>query len=81
MSAHQAEDAMTRIRNVELIELGRHRIQPWYFSPYPQVRFLTVGFPRVCQGLPLNCFTHGGSKWQAIPQGVAISMMPRGIFH
>ena len=24
-----------RMKNVELIELGRHRIKPWYFSPYP----------------------------------------------
>ncbi|CAI2353245.1 unnamed protein product [Caenorhabditis sp. 36 PRJEB53466] len=31
-----SEDAMTRIRNIECIELGRSRIQPWYFSPYPQ---------------------------------------------
>ncbi|VDD95101.1 unnamed protein product [Enterobius vermicularis] len=31
-----SEDALTRIRNVEMIELGRYRIQPWYFSPYPQ---------------------------------------------
>uniref|UniRef100_A0AC35TUA0 Histone acetyltransferase n=1 Tax=Rhabditophanes sp. KR3021 TaxID=114890 RepID=A0AC35TUA0_9BILA len=31
-----SEDAQTRIRNIELIELGLHRIQPWYFAPYPQ---------------------------------------------
>ncbi|VIO90095.1 Uncharacterized protein BM_BM8548 [Brugia malayi] len=31
-----SEDALTRIRNIEMIELGRYRIQPWYFSPYPQ---------------------------------------------
>ncbi|PAV92002.1 hypothetical protein WR25_22121 [Diploscapter pachys] len=31
-----SEDSLTRIRNIEMIELGRHRIQPWYFSPYPQ---------------------------------------------
>ncbi|CAI5452624.1 unnamed protein product [Caenorhabditis angaria] len=31
-----SEDAMTRIRNIDCIELGRSRIQPWYFSPYPQ---------------------------------------------
>ncbi|KIH69078.1 MOZ/SAS family protein [Ancylostoma duodenale] len=54
-----SEDALTRIRNIEMIELGRfvvvvecsfakrypgsvncsisrHRIQPWYFAPYPQ---------------------------------------------
>lgn len=26
----------TRIKNIEMIELGKHRIKPWYFSPYPQ---------------------------------------------
>ncbi|KAM3724474.1 Histone acetyltransferase Tip60 [Dirofilaria immitis] len=31
-----SEDALTRIRNIEMVELGRYRIQPWYFSPYPQ---------------------------------------------
>jgi len=30
------DDAITRMKNVEMIELGRHRIKPWYFSPYPQ---------------------------------------------
>ncbi|XP_072753936.1 histone acetyltransferase Tip60 [Anoplolepis gracilipes] len=34
--AHQNDDVVTRMKNVELIELGRHRIKPWYFSPYPQ---------------------------------------------
>lgn len=24
------------MKNVQLIELGKHRIKPWYFSPYPQ---------------------------------------------
>jgi histone acetyltransferase HTATIP len=24
------------MKNIELIELGRYRIKPWYFSPYPQ---------------------------------------------
>ncbi|KAK2711616.1 histone acetyltransferase Tip60-like isoform X2 [Artemia franciscana] len=30
------DDVVTRIRNIEMIELGKHRIKPWYFSPYPQ---------------------------------------------
>ncbi|CAJ0587338.1 unnamed protein product, partial [Mesorhabditis spiculigera] len=30
-----SEDVLTRIRNVEMIELGRFRMVPWYFSPYP----------------------------------------------
>ena len=31
-----ADDVVTRMKNIELIELGKHRIKPWYFSPYPQ---------------------------------------------
>jgi len=32
----QDQDVVTRMKNIELIELGKHRIKPWYFSPYPQ---------------------------------------------
>ena len=32
----QNDDIITRMKNIELIELGKHRIKPWYFSPYPQ---------------------------------------------
>ncbi|XP_050405410.1 histone acetyltransferase KAT5 [Patella vulgata] len=35
MVAHH-DDIVTRMKNIELIELGRWRIKPWYFSPYPQ---------------------------------------------
>ena len=37
MSHHpQQDDAITRMKNIDMIELGRYRIRPWYFSPYPQ---------------------------------------------
>ena len=36
------DDFFSRMKNVEMIELGRHRIKPWYFSPYPQVSELTL---------------------------------------
>ena len=29
------DDIVTRVKNIQLIELGKHRIKPWYFSPYP----------------------------------------------
>lgn len=29
-------DGLTRIKNVQQIEMGRARMTPWYFSPYPQ---------------------------------------------
>jgi hypothetical protein len=31
------DDVVTRMKNIQMIELGRHRIKPWYFAPYPQV--------------------------------------------
>ncbi|XP_022118996.1 histone acetyltransferase Tip60 isoform X2 [Pieris rapae] len=36
MLAHGHDDVVTRMKNIEMIELGRHRIRPWYFAPYPQ---------------------------------------------
>jgi len=37
MVAHH-DDILTRMKNIEMIEIGPHRIRPWYFSPYPQVK-------------------------------------------
>lgn len=34
----QHDDVVTRMKNVEMIELGLNKISPWYFSPYPQVK-------------------------------------------
>ncbi|KAM3961534.1 histone acetyltransferase Tip60 isoform 3-T3 [Aphomia sociella] len=36
MLAHGHDDLVTRMKNIEMIELGKHRIRPWYFAPYPQ---------------------------------------------
>lgn len=36
LSAHGSDDVVTRMKNVNTVELGRYRIKPWYFSPYPQ---------------------------------------------
>ena len=52
MVAHH-DDAVTRMKNIELIELGRYRIKPWYFSPYPQVTHSTIN-PGTSQ--PLEAF-------------------------
>ncbi|XP_033105515.1 histone acetyltransferase KAT5-like [Anneissia japonica] len=35
MVTEKSDDVLTRIKNINLIELGKHRIKPWYFSPYP----------------------------------------------
>lgn len=36
----QHDDVVTRMKNVQMIELGLHRISPWYFSPYPEVKIV-----------------------------------------
>uniref|UniRef100_A0A5S6QAT1 histone acetyltransferase n=1 Tax=Trichuris muris TaxID=70415 RepID=A0A5S6QAT1_TRIMR len=36
LNLRDADDIVTRVRNIEEVELGRHRIKPWYFSPYPE---------------------------------------------
>ena len=35
LAVHHHDDIVTRIKNIEMLELGRHKIKPWYFSPYP----------------------------------------------
>ncbi|KFD54910.1 hypothetical protein M513_04092 [Trichuris suis] len=36
LSLMSGDDNVTRVRNIEEVELGRYRIRPWYFSPYPE---------------------------------------------
>lgn len=36
MVTHLSDDVITRMKNIEMIQLGGHRIRPWYFAPYPQ---------------------------------------------
>ena len=36
MGGGHHDDIVTRIKNVQAIQLGRHEMQPWYFSPYPE---------------------------------------------
>ena len=47
---HSGVHALTRVKNIELIHLGRYFIKPWYFSPYPEVILL------VCQHSDYHCF-------------------------
>uniref|UniRef100_A0A6A7FR75 histone acetyltransferase n=1 Tax=Hirondellea gigas TaxID=1518452 RepID=A0A6A7FR75_9CRUS len=36
LATHTEDHAITRIKNIRMIELGQYRIKPWYFSPYPE---------------------------------------------
>lgn len=35
-TGHGPDDIITRMKNIDMVELGRYRMKPWYFSPYPQ---------------------------------------------
>nr|CAB3257885.1 histone acetyltransferase KAT5 [Phallusia mammillata] len=35
MTIHVPEDKVSRIKNIKCIEIGKYRLKPWYFSPYP----------------------------------------------
>ncbi len=34
---HSGAHSITKVKNIDLIHLGRYFIKPWYFSPYPEV--------------------------------------------
>lgn len=54
------DDIVTRMKNIEMIELGKHRIKPWYFAPYPQVMIfvfaLIESFDKLYSFLFCCCF-------------------------
>lgn len=35
MTTHVNDDKVSRIKNINCIEIGKYRLKPWYFSPYP----------------------------------------------
>ncbi|ELT94538.1 hypothetical protein CAPTEDRAFT_225096 [Capitella teleta] len=48
MVAHH-DDIVTRMKNINMIELGRYRVKPWYFSPYPQEMAASLSVIFICE--------------------------------
>jgi histone acetyltransferase HTATIP len=46
MTQNQAE--ISRVRNLEKVQMGKHEIEPWYFSPYP-VEFGDADIVHICE--------------------------------
>jgi hypothetical protein len=38
---HSGAHSITKVKNIDLIHLGRYFIKPWYFSPYPEVKSMS----------------------------------------
>ncbi|OIR58040.1 MAG: histone acetyltransferase ESA1 [Amphiamblys sp. WSBS2006] len=45
----EAEEKHIQIKNIDAVEIGRHRIQTWYFSPYPQQLCLRAATLYLCE--------------------------------
>jgi hypothetical protein len=56
-------EEITKVKNVEMIELGKHRMETWYFSPYPPEFFPNnqqndpIDILYICE-FTLNFFKH-----------------------
>lgn len=47
-SMTQNPTELSRVRNLEKIQMGKHEIEPWYFSPYPQ-EFSDCDMVHICE--------------------------------
>ncbi|KAF1348039.1 histone acetyltransferase, MYST family [Delphinella strobiligena] len=58
-SMTQNQTEISRVRNLEKIQMGLHEIEPWYFSPYP-VEFSDCDLVYICE----MCLLYFGSERQ-----------------
>lgn len=58
-SMTQNQTEISRVRNLEKIQMGQHEIEPWYFSPYP-VEFSDCDLVYICE----MCLLYFGSERQ-----------------
>lgn len=58
-SMTQNQTEISRVRNLEKIQMGTYEIEPWYFSPYP-AEFTDCDIVYICE----FCLSYFGSKMQ-----------------
>lgn len=58
-SMTQNQTEISRVRNLERIQMGTYEIEPWYFSPYP-AEFTDCDVVFICE----FCLSYFGSKLQ-----------------
>ncbi|KAL8875954.1 MAG: hypothetical protein Q9192_008955, partial [Flavoplaca navasiana] len=47
-SMTQNQTEISRVRNLQRIQMGKHEMEPWYFSPYPQT-FTEAEMVYICE--------------------------------
>ena len=58
-SMTQNQTEISRVRNLERIQMGTHEIEPWYFSPYP-AEFTDCEMVYICE----SCLSYFGNNTQ-----------------
>lgn len=58
-SMTQNQTEISRVRNLERLQMGQHEIEPWYFSPYP-AEFTDCDMVYICE----MCMDYFGSQFQ-----------------
>ncbi|EGP84396.1 unnamed protein product [Zymoseptoria tritici ST99CH_3D1] len=58
-SMTQNQTEISRVRNLERVQMGNHEIEPWYFSPYP-AEFTDCDMVYICE----FCLCYFGSNFQ-----------------
>lgn len=58
-SMTQNQTEISRVRNLDRIQMGKHEIEPWYFSPYP-AEFTDCDMVYICE----FCLSYFGSNFQ-----------------
>lgn len=58
-SLTQNQTEISRVRNLERIQMGEHEIEPWYFSPYP-AEFTDCDMVYICEA----CLSYFGNLTQ-----------------
>lgn len=57
-SMTQRSEEISRVRNIAQIEMGKHRVNTWYFSPYPESICNDQGILYICE----FCLLYHGSR-------------------
>lgn len=58
-SMTQRQEEISRVRNINQIEFGKHRINTWYFSPYPEEICDDQGILYICE----FCLLYFGTRY------------------
>ena len=73
--AIKEHEEVTKVKNVNFIQLGRHKIEAWYFSPYP-AEYHPSGFIDTVRVVARHLFPCG-RRAHAVVAAVLLRVLPQ----